>query len=170
MSESFAKKLDQIDAQHAAEQRRELELQQERERQELASREARRQAIKKARRAADQFTERVLIPRFRQMLAKLPHAIGERLENDDSVGYRIRVRHDEHIDITAHFGEGCIYLTAEASCAGGRVVYNERSADFPVATFDESAAENWVEEHAIKAYEAFRRHSEAVRNSPPRVI
>ena len=137
----------------------------------LASVQNRQHAVEKSYGLALQFMETCIKPIMEQFSTKIPggrtHSLSD--EGRGYVGQRLEFRETEYLLLKVHFSEQGIELSAEASCLGEEIVYSEKSMLFAKVQFDEKDAQDWIESHALEAYEAFGRHADAVRN-PPSVV
>jgi len=139
--------------------------------QQLARERAREETIGKSHGVAVQFTETCIKPIMDQIRTKLTGGLGREYSDKEHgfAGWSVQFGDTESLALKIHFGERGLWLSAEAQCVGSGVVYSENSKVYDAAEFDRTEAENWIESHALEAYEAFGQHADAVRNRPPMV-
>ena len=167
----FEKKLEQLDSQMRNQIQQENEAAAAAKQEHISAEQAKEEATIKAHGLAVRFSEKFIEPVMKQIRMKLPGGIGANLTNRERgfAGCGVDIGDDEFIYLRAYFGENGIQLVAESNCHDAGRVYHESSQLLPLEKFDEEAAGNWIEEHALKAYEAFGKHASAFRNSGPAV-
>ena len=135
----------------------------------LATERGREETISKSHGVAVRFTEKCIKPIMDQIRTKLTRGLGREYSDRKYgfAGWSVQFGDTESLALKIHFGDRGLWLSAEARCVGSGVVYSENSKVFDAAEFDQNEAENWIESHALEAYEAFGQHADAVRNRAP---
>jgi hypothetical protein len=125
-------------------------------------------AVNESQGHAYRFMEKYVVPVMKEIQTKIPGGIRREHRNSDHryFGESLEFRETEYLSLKVHFGEQGIELSAEASCLGEGIVYSKQSNSFAVAQFNEKDGQEWIESHALEAYEAFGQRAEAIRNPP----
>ena len=130
---------------------------------------AREEAVTKTHGIAIHFNQNCIKAIMKQIQTKIPRGIcREHSDKEDGfAGWSLEFGEGESLALKIHFDEDSIGLSAEAHCVGEGIVYSEKCESFDSAQFEETKARDWIESHALEAYEAFGQHAAAVRNQPP---
>jgi len=127
------------------------------------------EAISKAHGIAVQFNQNHIKPVMKQIQPNIRGGILHDYSEKELgfAGCSLEFGEAEYLSLKLNFYEEELYLAAEAQCEGMGSVHSEESEHFDLDQFSEADAQKWVETRIIAAYEAFGKHSKAVRNQPP---
>jgi hypothetical protein len=165
----FNKKLEQSTA-RMREQAQATRNAGEAERQKQAAGQRSREAtISTAHGVALRFMQKCIEPIASAIHKKIPRAAGREYAAIEHgfAGWCLEFGDTEQLALRAHFDEQGVWLSAEARCRGKGIVYGQKSAVFACAQFDESKAQEWIQAHALEAYEAFLQNAVAIQNRSP---
>jgi hypothetical protein len=118
---------------------------------------------------AVRFNEKSVEPLMDQIRTKIPGGMGREFTDRKHgfAGWELQFDAKEFLALKVFYNDRGLWLAAEAACRTKGVVYSKRSRVFDSARFDEKEAQDWIEAHALEAYEAFGQNAFAVRNPQP---